>query len=1157
MINKEIYTKEPESNRILNQGVAEVAEDYSDEALQVLRYELETFICEGQYQRGFDKVLSTYLGALGSKAPEQKGVWISGFYGSGKSHMAKMLRVLWTDYEFPDGATARNLAKLPEDIKSHLKELSVQAQRNGGGLFAAAGKMGGGAGDSVRLILLGILYKAAGYPEQYAQARFLLWLRKEGKLDEFKAEIAAAGKELKGELANLYVSPHVAKALVKLFPGSFSDAGAVREALKANFKKPDDISDDELVEAIGELLGKDGKFPLTLIVLDELQQYIGSDASRAYRVQLVAETVCKHFKSQILFIGTGQAALNDTPNLQRLLARFPLPVQLSENDVDRVIRKIILAKKPSAEPELKAAIERRQGEISRHLQGTALAHTTKDDADLVADYPLLPTRRRFWEHVLRTVDPTGTTAQLRNQLRIVDEAVLKTADLPVGKVVGGDFVFDQIAESLVSSQEISRESYNRITVLSGSRQSEEVLMARLLKAVFLVNKLPRDASSDTKLRATADTVADLLVEDLDGDSAEIRRVVPALLERLAAEHALMSLEGERGIEYRLQTREGAEWNDEFRSQESRIRGSTTTVEIKRAERLKAWFAERKSSFVVRQGSSNEQRTAEFSWAPTRPTEAATRLFVWMRDGHACDEATALADARALKSEWPTVVVYLPDDFSNELFSAIVTYEAASATLQKKGNASGSEGEEARQSISAKMGAAEREIKEKIAGIIDHGKVWLAGGSEVTNGIGLDAVISSALAIAVERLYSHFGEADSKEWAKVTEKAQKGERDALKALGYHGDADKHPVCKAVLDEIGLGVKGTDLRSHFSDPPYGWSQDAVDGAIYVLLANELITASDSSNHSVTYAAATMPRAKIGQANFYREDDVLSPTERLALRSLFAEAKLKCAAGEESLKAGEWLELLKATANRGTGEAPLSHRTIDPTIASIEGLMGNKKLKAILANKDELSSRFKAWEKAASAAEQRKPNWELLSRLVALLDGLGGADSVTAEHAAILSNRSLLADPDPVEPLVARATDILRTAISERASAYETSYEALLTQLERDENWLKIPEGERPGIFASAGISAPLVPNVAGPDEVCQRLAERSLSSWSDLRDALPGRFEAARQIAIQRLMPKVVPVCLPKRIVKTEAELEAWLSEAKALIAGKLKDGPVSV
>ena len=112
MLNRDIYNKAPQENRLVNNGVAEVAEDHSEGAQAVLRYELETFVCDGQYEKGLETILDKFLLNLDSKT-EQPGVWISGFYGSGKSHLAKMLRTLWTDYPFADGATARSLATGP------------------------------------------------------------------------------------------------------------------------------------------------------------------------------------------------------------------------------------------------------------------------------------------------------------------------------------------------------------------------------------------------------------------------------------------------------------------------------------------------------------------------------------------------------------------------------------------------------------------------------------------------------------------------------------------------------------------------------------------------------------------------------------------------------------------------------------------------------------------------------------------------------------------------------------------------------------------------------------------------------------------------------------------------------------------------------------
>ncbi|MEY3294619.1 MAG: hypothetical protein RLZZ451_667 [Pseudomonadota bacterium] len=51
MLNRDIYNKPPKENRLVNNGVAEVSEDHSEAAQAILRYELETFVCDGQYRR--------------------------------------------------------------------------------------------------------------------------------------------------------------------------------------------------------------------------------------------------------------------------------------------------------------------------------------------------------------------------------------------------------------------------------------------------------------------------------------------------------------------------------------------------------------------------------------------------------------------------------------------------------------------------------------------------------------------------------------------------------------------------------------------------------------------------------------------------------------------------------------------------------------------------------------------------------------------------------------------------------------------------------------------------------------------------------------------------------------------------------------------------
>ena len=1149
MKNREIFAKDPAENRLLNDGVAEVTDGRSDAEMRTLRYELETFVCDGEYAKGMRRILDTYLRNLDQ--PQQPGVWVSGFYGSGKSHLVKMLRALWVDVAFSDGATARGIVNLPTDIGDQLKELSTAGRRLGS-LHAASGKLGAGAGDYVRLELLNIVFKSVGLPEQYPLARFVMWLRDEGYLDGVRKSVEAAGKDWDKELRNLYVSPHIAQALLKVYPDFAGSAKEARALLKEQFPKIDDVTTEQMVNAIRDALTQDGKFPLTLIALDEVQQYIGENQARTFLIQEVTETCCKHFGGRLLFTGTGQTALSGTPMLQKLMGRFTVKIELSDTDVETVIRKVILAKKPEHIPAVDKMLTEHLGEISRHLAGTKIAHSPDDRPVLVPDYPLLPVRRRFWEKILRAVDPGGTGSQLRNQLKVVHEATRTTSDQALGCVVAGDFIYDQIAASLLQTGMLPREIYELIKELGGG-PADDRLKARLCGIIFLLGKLPTEAGADLGIRANIDSLADLLVTDLRDGSVELRKRIPDLLDALEEAGKAMRV----GDEYRMQTRESSAWNEEYRSQIATILGDPQRVANERADLIRNECGRRLKGVKVYQGECKEQRTIAAHFGPEAPKDADKAINVWVRDGWDDDEKAVLADARTAGTDSPTVFVFVPRRAADEIKKTLGSLRAAEATLHVRGAPNTPEGDEARQAMETRKNDAARRLAGLIDDVFAGARVFQGGGQEVF-GEDLPEKVTQAAGGSIVRLYPQFDIADHPKWGKVIDRARKGDGAALEAVGHTEEVAKHPVPAAILKFVGAGKKGAEIRKNFDDNPYGWPRDAIDGGTYALVQSGDLRATDTNNKVLD--AKAIDRAKLTQIKFRVESVTVSTMQRIKVRKLLQDVGITCKPGEELSGIATLLEKLRGLADAAGGDAP---RPETPSTTHLDELglkAGNEQIVAVYDRRDELADQAATWKKTSDAVSDRAPRWNRLERLLIHADGqIEKLDDLKTQVAAIRDQRLLLADPDAVPGLCDQLTKLLRDALTASNKAYQTAHDAGMEMLKTDDNWQQLTPEQKHELLTAEKLTAVPSIDTASEVKVLESLDAMTLSTWSDRIAALPARFDKVKLAAAELMEPEAVYVKVPSRTLKTEAEVREWVKTLEQTLLDKLAsgDGPVVV
>lgn len=1143
---KEIFQKSPEEQTLLNEGVVSVNDNADDQSLRVLQYELSTFVCKGQYHDGLRKILENYLSSLAS-GREQKAVWISGFFGSGKSHLAKIVRALWTNQKFPDGQRALDIVTLPQDIR----DLFVELQKNGnrlGGLYSVSGTLSAGESDFVRMTVLSMLFRSKGLPEKYNQAKFCLWLRDEGVLEQVKTDINAKGKDFNREVENLFVSTVLWDSLLKALPG-LGSVESLKVMLREQFKAQNDVSDTELVDVVKRTLSEQGKMPLTLIVLDEVQQFIGlSSETRPLNVQELVETLCKAFGSRILFVGTGQNAISGTSSLQKLMGRFTIAVNLSDNDVDTVVRENILKKRPDRESDVKRTLEAAQGEIDSHLSGTPLSpqrYEHEDSAWMVADYPLLPVRRRFWETALKSADRTGTASQLRNQLRMVFEAVKQAKDRKLGYVVPSDFLYEQNVVSFEQTGILPRELRTVIEKLKNSSTASDVQKGRILSIVFLLGKINEGRTSD-RIPSTLKTIEDLLITDLSS-AHELKRVVGTYCDELVQDGNLLKT----GDEYQVQTKEGVRWTQEFKRFHSQLGNDPEKIAQLRREQLYQHLDSVLGRLSMQQGNVKVSRTI------TRTTErgmpAASEPVVWIRNGWEVSEDAALRDARQAGQDSPLITVFLPKLANDQVITNLKEWKAAKETLEYFGVQSSAEGRQAWESMDSRRKTAEDALKNLWAEIVDQAKIWIGGGIDVS-GISVSGKVDAAIEKALTRTYPEFSKADNPKWAEVIEAAQRGSIGCLDKLGYAGDPKEQPVCAEILRKIQNVSTWNDVRASFEKPPYGWWRDTIDGALYALWINGVIAVRRSGKD---LAVGDVPRKDIGGLSVVPQIIVITTSEKIKIRGVYQDVGVRCQGGEETLRIQDFRERVTSLRAETGGRAPLPDAVKPAWWEEFESESGLSFLKFIACHENDLKLEFKRWKEIAEKKTARLSGWETFERLLLLAGSLSGAADLKRQYQALLDNRSLLADPDPVPSVMHTAREMLHEALRTAYVGYRTAYDRAVEMLNTSNLWNRLDDGKRSSIMDRIGFALLPEPEMGSADALIASLSVVPIDTWKERSLALESKANALLEAAAKELEPKVQTVNLPRpgTPLASEADLDVWLSRVRELLVERLKQGPI--
>ncbi len=1151
---REIFDRDPGKGRLANNGQARIIQAPDADELLVLRHEIEDFVCEGAFAESIERILSEFMTAHAGGSGQQKAAWISGFFGSGKSHLLKMLAHFWVNTDF-GGSRARDLPRrgLPDTITPHFAELDKILKQSSTTPVAAAGTLLGG-NEHVRRTVLEIILVAAGWPRQYPQAMFCFWLRDQGQLDRVRGEVEAAGKDWHAELDNMLVSPLIGGALAKAMPENFGSISDALKALQSQFPLPKaDITSSDFKKAVEQALRQEDQIPPTLLVLDEVQQYINESSDRAKTIVEITETLQKEFDARIMVIAAGQSALTaGTQALQWLTDRFEIKRQLTDASVEQVIRSVLLAKKESHKPTVQSLLDTNQGEIARHLDGTRLEDNAEDRHIAVVDYPLLPTRRRFWERAFHAVDKEGSQAQLRSQLRIVNDSLKEIADQPLGTVIPASDLYNALSPALTNNNILPNELSSRIAKLDDGTEDGR-LRRDLCGLCFLIGQLPREDGVDVGVRATADHLADLLVPAITGTSGPFRDRCLGLLEAMADAGTLMRVDGE----YRLQTTEGARWEAQFQQARTAVANQASQVEFARSQE----FGRRVQEIVARvkptQGRSKTARPLVVHDLPEDPP-AGDNLVAWVRDGWAAQESSVLADARRLGQDDATIHVHLPRQSADELRNRLVEMLAAQEVLDRNPNPATPEGREARAAMQGRLDTAKQSRDALIEGVVRNAKVFTGGGTEVF-GNDLKDKLDTAAGTAMTRKFPRFHEADHDKWSAAMKRARDGSESALAVVDWNDPAETHDVAREIIREVGNGKTGSDLRRLLKAPPFGWPQDAIDAMLVVLVQGGHLRATRDDK---PITAAGLDATVIAKAKFHNERVVLGTTDKIALRSLFQELGLRCKSGEEATTAPQFLVAWRALAQQAGGDAPLPETPDLSRLAEIDTLSGNDQLATLARQKPEITAEIGAWKTLADRREPRQRLWSLAERLLEHARDLPGADDTRTELDAIRAQRSLLAEADPVAPVLHRLADLVRQAVIDRHQALTESITAAHAMLEGDPTWTALDATERRTILDRVSLAVPAPLSVSGDSDLASALDRRPLDAWEAEIAAVDQRrldALAAAAEARQAADPAVVTttVAIDRGTLADEAAVRAWIATQQQKLLDAVKTGPVIV
>ncbi|MGV8080969.1 MAG: BREX system P-loop protein BrxC [Syntrophales bacterium] len=530
--------------------------DQTDE--QIISDEINEYIFTNAIRSSFSRILERYL-ETPNKPHDGIGVWVSGFFGSGKSSFAKILGLSLENRPIVGKRAAPLVAERSGDIK--IKTLLANiAERipTHAVIFDVSTDRGIRSGNqTITEIMYRLFLESLGYAKDLDLSELEINLEDEGKLEEFKKryEKIFPGKrwDEKKSLV-MFALGEASRVIHDMDPETYPSADSWVNGAKGRA----DITAGWLAERCKKLMERHKPGFSLVFVIDEVGQFVARDVQKMLDLQAVVQNLGKVGRGKMWLIVTSQEKLTEIVGgiddrrveLARLMDRFPQDTQvhLEPSDISEVTSKRILAKKSQAEPVLRKLFESNRSALETHTHLTADIQLAKLDAEKFMDlYPLLPYQVDFIIQVVSGLRMQGGTSKhvgganrtiikLAQQL-LINPAV-RLADKEVGLLATTDQIYDLVEGNIAS------EIRGRIADIR--KQVPHEFAQPVAKAVCLLQFVK-------SIHRTPENIAATLYPAVGADSrlTEVREALDALIK------AYMVRLGDDG--YRIPTPAEDDW----------------------------------------------------------------------------------------------------------------------------------------------------------------------------------------------------------------------------------------------------------------------------------------------------------------------------------------------------------------------------------------------------------------------------------------------------------------------------------------------------------------------------------------------------------------------------------------------------------------------